>query len=94
MVKYLVRKHCEATVTCTISEGRIQDYFYGNQGRYLSRDWLPERALLRAYGFNTREEAAERLEGIQKSIPAEESSGYWKITAEIVEIKMEDKTDE
>lgn len=94
MIKYLVRKHCEATERCTVALGRVQDYFYGSAGKYLSRDFLPERVLLRAYGFNTHEEAKERLEGILKSIPAEESSGYWKITAEIVEINVEDKTDD
>ena len=93
MRKFLVKKHCEATERCTVAQGRVQDYFYGNRGNYLSRDCFPERALLRAFGFNTQEEAQERLDGILNSIPAEESSGYWKITAEIVELNQEDKTD-
>lgn len=87
MKKYIIKKHCEATVTCTIALDRIQDYYYGNGSNFLSRDFLPPEDVIRVHGYNSRTEAEERLEAMKAHIPME-SGGYWNITVEIVELEV------
>lgn len=88
MERYLVKKHCEATEICTIATGRIQDYYYGTGRGHLDRDFLPHPEQIRAYGFQTREEAEVKLAAIQEAIPLETASRLWNITAEIIQVEV------
>lgn len=85
MKKYIIKKHCEATERCTVALNRIQDYYYGNLANYLSRDFTPDDETVRVYGYASKEDAQNRLEEILNSAKMEETSGYWIITAEIVD---------
>lgn len=87
MRKFLVKKHCEATERCTIALDRNQDYYYGNIGSFLSRDFLPSEEKIRAFGYDSRADVEERLEAMKQHIPME-SSGYWDITVEIIEVEV------
>lgn len=87
MKKYLIKKHCEATERCTVALSRIQDYYYGIVGNFLSRDFIPAEETIRALGYDSQIDAEERLEAMRKHIPME-SSGYWNITVEIIEVEV------
>lgn len=88
MKKYIIKKHCEATYTCTIAMNRVQDYYYGVPVNYLSRDFIPADETTRLYGYDSREEAKKRLDDILKSAKTEESGGYWIINAEILAVEV------
>lgn len=87
MVKYLIKKHCVATERCTISQNRDQDYYFGNTSRFLSRDFLPSKEVIRDCGYDSKLEAEERLEAMKQHIPME-SSGYWDITVELIDVEV------
>ncbi len=86
-MKYLVKKHCEATVTCTVALGRIQDYYFGTPREYLSRDFPPTVDMIDSLAFNSIEEAEARKVELETSASAEESTGYWKITIDVIPVE-------
>lgn len=88
MKKYIIKKHCEATERCTVALGRVQDYYYGNSDRFLSRDFLPSEETTRICGYDSEVAAQERMKAIQKSAELEQSSGYWAITTEIISVEV------
>lgn len=88
MIKYLVKKHCEATERCTVALGRVQDYYYGDTSRFLSRDFLPSEEATRIYGYASEDAALERANGMTKAAEMEQSSGYWIITVEVVSVEV------
>ena len=87
MKKYLIKKHCEATERCTIALDRVQDYYYGILGNFLSRDFLPSEEVIQSCGYDSKTDAEERLE-VMKQNSSMESSGYWNITVEIIEVEV------
>jgi hypothetical protein len=88
MKKYIVKKHCEATETLCVSQGRVQDYFYGKGGVTLGRDFLPSPSIVLAQGMDTEEEALELLSVKQKSVDLENMTGNWVVTLSVLEANI------
>lgn len=88
MKKYIIKKHCEATERCTVASGRVQDYYFGTTDRYLSRDFVPTEEVIRAYGFDSKDAAEEKVAYMNKSVDLEKSTGYWEIQVETVEFEV------
>lgn len=88
MKKYIIKKHCEATERCTVALGRVQDYYFGTTDRYLSRDFVPTEEVIRAYGFDSKDAADEKVAYMNKSIDLEKSTGYWEIQVDTVEFEV------
>ena len=87
MVKYFVKKHCEATELLCISTGRIQDYYYGknNNGGYVCKDREPKSFEGTLYGLDSRAEAEELLAKLQSKAEEETAAGSWVVSLSIVE---------
>ena len=87
MIKYFVKKHCEATELLCISTGRTQDYYYGknNDGGYICKDREPKSFEGALYGLDSQQEAKELLAKMQPKAEAETASGRWVTTLSIVE---------
>jgi hypothetical protein len=87
MVKYFVKKHCEATELLCIATGRVQDYYYGKNtlGGYICKDHEPTSFEGTLYGLDTRSEAEELLAKMQPKADAETAAGYWVVSLSVVE---------
>jgi hypothetical protein len=87
MVKYFVKKHCEATELLCIATGRIQDYYYGKGylGGYVCKDREPKSFEGTMYGLSSRQEAEELLAKMQPKANAETAAGLWQVSLSIVE---------
>jgi hypothetical protein len=86
MVKYFVKKHCEATDTLCVATGRIQDYYYGkNCIGYVCKDREPKSFEGTLYGLDSELEAREILKGMQTHSESENLSGLWSVSLVVVE---------
>lgn len=87
MVKYFVKKHCEATELLCIGTGRIQDYYYGknNNNTYVCRDREPKSFEGELYGLDSKQEAEELLASMQPFADRENVTGHWQVTLSVVE---------
>lgn len=87
MVKYFVKKHCEATELLCVSTGRVQDYYYGknNFGGFICKNREPKSFEGTMYGLDTRAEAEELLAKMEPKAKAETAAGSWVTTLSIVE---------
>ena len=87
MVKYFVKKHCEATELLCVSTGRVQDYYYGrnNFGGFICKNREPKSFEGTMYGLDTRAEAEELLAKMEPRAHAETAAGSWVTTLSIVE---------
>lgn len=87
MVKYFVKKHCEANEALCVATGRVQDYYYGrnNLGGYVCRDREPKSFEGALYGLSSQQEAEELLAKMQPWADQENAAGQWKVSLSIVE---------
>lgn len=87
MVKYFVKKHCEATELLNIAIGGIQDYYYGknNFGGYICKDREPKSFEGTLHGLDSRQEAEELLANMQPLVDLENAAGRWVVTLSVVE---------
>ena len=87
MVKYFVKKHCEATETLCIATDRVQDYYYGknNLGGYVCKNHEPRSFEGTLYGLDSRQEAEELLVKMQPKADEETSRGQWVVSLSVVE---------
>lgn len=87
MVKYFVKKHCEATEVLNIGIGRIQDYYYGKTplGGYVCKNREPKSFEGTLYGLFSQQEAEELVAKMQPAIDVENAAGRWVVTLSIVE---------
>ena len=87
MVKYFVKKHCEATELLCVSQGRIQDYYYGKNthGAPVCRDREPKSFEGTLYGLDSEQEAEELLAKMQVPADNENAAGFWQVSLSVVE---------
>lgn len=86
MVKYFVKKHCEATESLCVATGRIQDYYYGKHiGGYVCKDREPKSFEGTLYGLSSQSEAEELLANMQPFADQENAAGFWQVSLSIVE---------
>jgi hypothetical protein len=91
MKRYIIKKHCEATEALCVSQGRVQDYFYGKGGVTLGRDFLPSPSIVLAQGMVTEEEAMELLSVKQKYADLENMTGNWVVTLSVLEADIHEE---
>ena len=92
MKKYLVKKHCEATEACCVSQNRTQDYFYGKGGVTLGRDFLPSPSIVLAQGMDTESEALELVAKRQPYVDLENKDGNWITTLSVLEADIHEES--
>lgn len=92
MKRYIIKKHCEATEACCVSQNRTQDYFYGKGGVTLGRDFLPSPSIVLAQGMVTEEEALELLSVKQKYADLENMTGNWVVTLSVLEADIHEES--
>ena len=86
MVKYFVKKHCEATESLCISSGRSQDYYYGkNCLGYVCKNRDPKSFEGTLYGLDSELEAREILDNMKPLVDMENQSGLWSVSLGVVE---------
>jgi hypothetical protein len=87
MIKYFVKKHCEATEVLNIAVGGIQDYYYGKTplGGYVCKDREPKSFEGTLYGLGSQQEAEKLLAKMQPNAEAETAAGRWVVSLSIVE---------
>lgn len=87
MVKYFVKKHCEATEALTIAVDRVQDYYYGKNvaDGYVCRDREPKSFEGTLYGFGSRSEAEKLLASMSPLAGVENAQGQWLVTLSVEE---------
>ena len=87
MKKFLIKKHCEATEKLTIATDRVQDY-YGDFQSYLSRNFLPSDDFIETFGYDSEEDAYDRLNYMEKLAYEENLEGLWNIKVELIEVEV------
>lgn len=92
MKRYIIKKHCEATEAICVSQGRVQDYFYGKGGVTLGRDFLPSPSIVLAQGMVTEEEAMELLSVKQEYAELENMTGNWVVTLSVLEADIREES--
>lgn len=85
-MKYIIKKHCEATELCCIAVGRIQDYYYGTPKYHISRDFFPTEIEVDLYGFDTEQEATEAMQKRMSRVEFEKGNGMWDIEYSVVAV--------
>ena len=88
MVKYFVKRHCEATEAVGVACNRIQDYYYGKPllvGGPICSNHEPTSFEGTLYGLDTLEEAEELMATMQPKADAETAAGSWVVSLSIVE---------
>ena len=87
MVKYFVKKHCEATESLGIAVGRIQDYYYGKNtlGGYVCKDREPKSFEGTLYGLDTKAEADEILCRMKSHYKNKLGTDGWVVSLSVVE---------
>lgn len=87
MVKYFVKKHCEATELLCMSQGRVQDYYYGKNtnGAPVCKDREPKSFEGTLCGLDSKQEADELLSKMQVLTDKETAAGFWQVSLSVVE---------
>lgn len=84
---YIIKKHYEATDINKNFAGDVRDYYEGKRGHLLSQhDQFPSEWNIREYGYKTLAAAKKGLKVVQELCEWEEQKGYWKVSAEIIEV--------
>lgn len=92
MKRYIIKKHCEATEALCVSQGRVQNYFYGKGGVTIGRDFLPSPSIVLAQGMVAEEEALELLSVKQKYADLENMAGNWVVTLSVLEADIHEES--
>ena len=87
MVKYFVKKHCEATEMLGIAVDRVQDYFYGKNisDGYVCKNREPKSFEGTLYGFDSEAEAGDILNNMKSYYENKKMSDGWVVTLSVVE---------
>lgn len=86
MKKYVIKKHYEATDANTNFKGEVHDYYEGKAEALLSEDKFPAAWLIEAHSYTTLSGAKRGLKKAQELAEWETNKGWWKVTAELVEV--------
>lgn len=84
-MKYVIKKHYEATETNLNFKGEIRDYFEGRGGELLASDCFPTEGQVEAFGYCTLAGAKMALRKAQELAEWETSHGHWTVTASLVQ---------
>lgn len=81
---YIIKKHYEATDSNPNFAGEVKDYYEGKSGHQLIQPLV--RWEIEEYGYKTIAAAARGLKAVQGLCDWETSKGFWKVSAELVEM--------
>lgn len=82
---FIVHKHYEATENNPNFAGETRDYYEGKGGELLSSCEFPSKWQIEEYGYKALAGAKRGLAKAQELADWETSSGYWNVTASLVE---------
>lgn len=89
---FIIKKHYVATENNPNFTGQIADFYEGKGGHILcAKNKFPENYSIKEYGYSTPASAAKGLKKAIELAKWETGFGHWKVTAELIEVQLNDK---
>lgn len=84
-MKYIIKKHYEATENNPNFKGEIKDYYEGKAGHIIGSDHFPAAWEIEEYGYSTKAAAIKGLKVAKELADWETNRGFWNVTVSLVE---------
>lgn len=86
-MRYIIKKHYEATESNENFKGEIFDYYLGINNSLLSENEMPAEWKIEKYGFTTLAGAKAGMRHAQSLADWEVVGGNWNVTVELIQIQ-------
>lgn len=84
-MKYIIKKHYEATETNKNFAGEVHDWYEGKAGHILSKDKMPTEYFINEHGYTTKAAAKRGFNAAVKMAKWETDLGHWNVTVSLIE---------
>lgn len=86
-MRYIIKRHYEATESNEKFKGSVIDYYSGINNSLLSENEMPTEWLIEKYGYTTLAGAKAGMRLAQRLADSEIAGGNWNITVELIQIQ-------
>lgn len=89
MMRYIIKKHYEATSSNPNFKGAVKDYFSGTKGHSIGREnEYPTAWEISEWGYKTFPAAKRGLKAAQELCDWENAKGFWKVSVTLLRVEV------